>query len=481
MRTPLLYGIMKTSGYVRKRLKIFRIFLLTIFFVSNTFAQFQHRLYYGWIRDLASEGRPNDAWPSIVIDDKLLNDYDVNLKFMHEIGLNEIVIWGLFISREWPLDLKNAINETRRKQVLAIIEKAHKYNIKVLSGVGVYSWGFDAIIRANPKLACPDNPSAMCLHQQESWEWQKKVLDYNFSFPIDGLNLQSADLGRCSCGESKAMSDLEYHAALNQKVIQYVGKTYLDKIIGISSWGMDISESTDLPYLISMTKGADYFTDVRGWNASPRKPGFRAKMIDTIKPCRLSTIGTPNIEPPQHWERDRWFLPTAKRATKDLQVLYQEGGRAVENFMHIKANPGDEATIRLQVAIELNPGADWEKEYKLLLSKMFSPLSDDVGNQLFDLFVNAEDAYFENLKKYDPYNADISLEPLVSDKTGEPVYILQQMNNEGMKNYLAAIEKLISKSERLKNKVENKTLIEKVLTCLKNTKKDIQFSLNKKE
>ena len=111
---------------------------------------------------------------------------------------------------------------------------------------------------------------------------------------------------------------------------------------------------------------------------------------------------------------------------------------------------------------------------------MFSPLSNDISNQLFDLFVTAEDSYFENLKKYDPYNADISLEPLVSDKTGEPVYIFQQMNKEGMKKYFAAIEGLISKSEKLENKVENKVLMKKVTTCLRNTKKDIQFSLNKK-
>ena len=171
-------------------------------------------------------------------------------------------------------------------------------------------------------------------------------------------------------------------------------------------------------------------------------------------------------------------MPTAKRATLDLQVLYREGGRAVENFMHIKANPGDEATIRLQAAIELNPDADWKEEYKSILSKMFSPISADVRNQLFDLFVNAEDAYFENLKNYDPYAADISLEPLVSDKTGDPVYIFQQMSKEGMKKYLSAIERLISKSESLQKKVGNKALMEKVTTCLRNTKKDILFSLN---
>jgi hypothetical protein len=260
--------------------------------------------------------------------------------------------------------------------------------------------------------------------------------------------------------------------------VQYIRQAYPGKIIGISSWGMDISNPGNLSHLATMTKSVDYFTDVRGWRTSTRDPGFRARMIEVIKPCLVSTIGTPNIEPPQHWERDRWFLPTAKRATLDLQALYREGGRAVENFMHIKSNPGDEATIRLQAAIESNPGANWKEEYKMILSKMFSPISPAAKNQLFVLFVNAEDAYFENLKKYDPYAADISLEPLVSDKTGDPVYILQQMSKEGMKKYLSAIEQLILRSESLQNKVANKALMKKVTTCLGNTKKDILFSLN---
>ena len=39
---------------------------------------------------------------------------------------------------------------------------------------------------------------------------------------------------------------------------------------------------------------------------------------------------------------------------------------------------------------------------------MFSPISERAATQLFDLFVEAEDAYFENLKNYDPEKADIS-------------------------------------------------------------------------
>ena len=462
----------------RKIQSCMRVCLLLLFVATSATAQFRYRTYYGWITDLASQGRPDDAWPSTRIDDGLLRDYDENLAFMHEIGLNHLGVWGLFISREWPLEIDQATDDTRRRQVMTILDKAHRYNIKVLAGMGVYSWGFDAIIRAHPELACPQNPSAMCLHNPESWEWQKKVIDYNFSFPIDGVNLQSADLGRCTCGDSKDISDIEYHAMLNQKVVQYIREHYPGKIIGISSWGMDISKTDDLPFLRLMTTDVDYFTDVRGWRARNRTPGFREQMVKVIAPCAFGTIGTPNIEPPQHWQRDRWFLPTAKRATADLQVLYREGGRSVENFMHIKANPGDEATMRLQAAIELDPSADWKQAYTSILADMFTVSTPAVATRLTDFFLAAEDAYFENLKSYDPYSADISLEPLVSDKSGDPVYILNQMTKDGMRAYLAAIEKLIADSERLREKVSNKQRMETITACLRNTKSDILWSLS---
>ncbi|MEO8765096.1 MAG: hypothetical protein ABI416_12450, partial [Ginsengibacter sp.] len=183
MENHLINYARSISIFTKGSKKVIAGIFCFLFILSTAYGQFQHRAFYGWITDLASEGRPNDPWPSTRIDDKLLRDYDDGLKFMHETGLNEITIWGLFVSREWPLDVTNTIDDARRKQVLAIIEKAHKYDIKVISGMGVYSWGFDAIIKANPQLACPDNTSAMCLHNPESWEWQKKVIDYIFSFP----------------------------------------------------------------------------------------------------------------------------------------------------------------------------------------------------------------------------------------------------------------------------------------------------------
>jgi hypothetical protein len=343
--------------------------------------------------------------------------------------------------------------------------------------VGVYSWGFDDIIRANPDLACPDNLRALCLHKPESWEWQQKVLDYIFRFPIDGISLQSADQGRCNCGESSKMGDVEYHAAVNQKVVQYVRRAYPGKIIGINSWGMKISKPEELPHLTAMTRGADYFTDVPN-SREVRSADFRAQMINAVKPCLFGTIGPPNVEPPQHWQRDRWFLPTAKRAVQNLQTLYKEGGRSVENYMHLTANPSDDVTLRVQALIELHPAMPWERAYKKVLKKLFVPRSAAAAADLFEFFVQAEDAYFENLTDYKP-NGHISLEPLVSDKVGEPIYLIRTMSVQGRRNYLREVEALLAKAETLRAGVKNEALMAKVVTCLKNTREDINFAITK--
>ncbi|MEP7111226.1 MAG: hypothetical protein ABI760_24735 [Ferruginibacter sp.] len=467
---------MKFSLHTSRRLLGCTI-LCALLSCFNVSAQFHHRAYLGWIRDLASEAKPTDEWPCITIDSNLLHDYDQTFKVMRETGLNEIVIWGFFVSREWPVALENTMDDTRKEQVMAIINKAHAYNIKVLSGLGVYNWGFDAIIRANPHLSCKDNPHSMCLYQPESWEWQKRVIDYIFSLPLDGVNLQSADQGRCSCDESRNMSDMAYHAVINQKVIQYIRKEYPGKIISIGGWGMNIKNKEDLLSLHSMTNNADYFTDVRDNNLSPYSDSFRVNMINKIKPCLYGTTGTPNVEPPQHWVRDRWFLPTAKRAAKELQRLYRQGGRSVENYMHVIANPGDEATIRLMAAIEQNPGDNWAPAYKLILSKMFSPVDKEAMNELFELFINAEDNYFNNIENYKATDI-VRLEPLVSDKAGKPVYILEKMKKENRRKYLAGTERLLQKAESLKTKVGNKPLMEKVITCLNNTRQEILHNIS---
>ena len=59
---------------------------------------FRHRGYLGWITDLARRGEPQVAWPSMRLDDELLEDYAETCAALARSGFNELVVWGLYIN-----------------------------------------------------------------------------------------------------------------------------------------------------------------------------------------------------------------------------------------------------------------------------------------------------------------------------------------------------------------------------------------------
>ncbi len=129
--------------------------------------KFTHRGYLGWITDLATVPAANDAWPSMRLDERLLRDYSETFDVMERLGMNEISIWGLYVSRSWPVDIPSSVSRERGAMVERLIDAAHQRGIRVLSGLGVYSWGFDRIIEANLQLS-HGHRHAMCAHEPKA-------------------------------------------------------------------------------------------------------------------------------------------------------------------------------------------------------------------------------------------------------------------------------------------------------------------------
>src|SRR5262245_47748512 len=86
---------------------------------SERVPQFTHRGYLGWITDLATHADTHAAWPSMRLDGRLLDDYRQTFDLMKQIGFNEISIWGLYVSRAWPVDIRSAVTPDRG----ALVEK----------------------------------------------------------------------------------------------------------------------------------------------------------------------------------------------------------------------------------------------------------------------------------------------------------------------------------------------------------------------
>lgn len=436
--------------------------------------QFNHRGYLGWITDLASEPDRFAAWPSMRLDEALLNDYRKTFALMSRLGFNEISIWGLYVSRAWPVDIESSVTPERGALVERLIASAHERGIRVYSGLGVYSWGFDDIIRAHPELS-RGNSSAMCASEAASWRWMQKVVDFVFDrFDIDGASLQSADQGRCRCASCETLSDAEYHALLNVRVSDYIRSRWPKKTIGVNSWGMKFEEPETLPSLKKIGEKVDYLIDVHD-TSRKRDPGYRQKIIESLS-CDFGTLGGPQVEPPQHWERDRWFLPTLRTVGTHLQELAAEGGRACEYFFHILANPGDELSFWLAGKLLADPETSWEKHLSSAVEELYQVSRPAVREALVQLFLDSEQAYFRHLPPRQ--SGTISMEPLVSDKPGPPVYLTRRLSTEQRAAYAADLKKIKRKAEKLLAALppRAKSKVTLITRCLGNVLKDLAMA-----
>ena len=429
---------------------------------------FRHRSYLGWITDLSSRPDSEAAWPSMRLDDKLLDDYERSFAVMQKLGFNEIVIWGLYVANDWPLDIESCVTEERGKKVERLLESARRHGLKVLNGLGVYSWGYATIIRANPHLN-RGNPNAMCASEPDSWKWMQKILEFTFGrFPLDGASMQSADRGRCTCDRCGRWNDAEYHSRINIQAADFIRSKWQDKIVGVSGWGMKFEDPANWPHVRALSEHIDYIIDVD--NGSQRRdPANRRKLIAQLK-CDFGSLGGLQVEPPQHWDRERWFLPTVQQGGKHLANLRADGGRACEYFYHIMNNPGDEVSMWVEGKCLSHPDVSWREHLRSSIGEIYRVQDDSVIDGLCEAFLAAENAYM----KFMPERASgtISMEPLVSTRPGPPVYLSKRLNAEQRGEYSASLEKVAADFKKLMPSTPERGRMEKILRCISNVGKD---------
>jgi hypothetical protein len=436
---------------------------------------FEHRSYLGWITDLASRPHPTASWPAIGLEEWLLDDYERTFAKMRRIGLNEIVIWGLFVAGAWPISVEAAVDEDRAQHLRRLLDAAHAHGIKVLSGLGVYSWGFQGIIAANPELS-GGNPRAMCASNPDAWSWQRRAVDFVFSWDLDGVSMQSADQGRCPCDECARLGDVEYHALLNGRTADYVKSIRSDAIVGVNSWGMIFADPAALPHLVELGRHVDYIVDAHD-TARLAGEEYRRRLIAAV-PCAWGTIGGWAIEPPQHWARERWFLPCLASVVPHVDRLRADGGRACELFFRITANPGDELSLLVcGRLLDADPG-DWRRVLAEEVRAVYRPATERTATALEDVFLRAEAAFFDNATGLNRIGT-ISLEPLVSDHAGEPVYLLNHMAPTALERYVGEMRRVQDAARELVGFVGDRDRVEAIIRCIDGALHDAAYTKTK--
>ena len=446
---------------------------------------FENRILLNWINDISSVPKEGKRWPIIDVDERLVNDYKEYIDVASKWGFNGFTIWGLFISHSWPVPLEQCMSKERIKFINEIIDYAHKRDMKVLSGLGVYSWGFEELIRKYPNLKASDkkriwsnesdNNEAMCFYKEEAREWMRKIIDFMLTtVDIDGFGMQAGDLGRCICGKCNVMGDGEYYSEVSYDTASYIKEKYPDKFLSVSGWGMSFANEADIPYFKKMSSKLDYIADVT--ESSNEATGYRKKLIDQLK-CNFGTVGGVVVVPPHTWDRLRWWLPHLKINGSNIKDVARDGGKAMEYFTGVLSNPSDEVTLKAVGYMMNELECSYITAMEAAVDDTFKPINQKVCTDIAELMLRSEDAYFENmpLGRY----GEFDFESLFAVNSEDATRYLADKSEEQLLSYMREIESISIDMENLLPYMNETVKANNSIIAMGNVKKDIEFSLKK--
>jgi len=452
---------------------------------------YNHRSAFGcWINDMRNKAMPRENWPYGVLDDQTVESIIGCLELQRQAGFNEFCTFGLLVTRDWPVDISSAVSEDRRQKVNTIIKAAHERGIKLLYGLGVYSWGFDEIIKNCLEVRGP-NPGAMCGSSPEAWCWMQKVIDYILAeFDVDGFHLEASDQGRCSCPSCAKQGNVEYYSRLNGITAKYIRSKWPDKILMVNMCGyihLDTKiETADMKYLVDLSRHLDYIIDP-GHRGQFIEEKSRKNFIQSLQ-CDYGTSGGIWVYPPQRWNRLRWFLPHTIRTGQHLKQLYEDGGRAVEYYMGPTVNPGVEVNIAFGGKLLSDVEKDVEKILAEVVEMLYRPKNSAACVQLVDIFQRAENAYFDHwtpddIAEVEKLGIPGELHPIVyllGHAPGPAAYLRKPyMDSGGRTAYKKEMISILNDIRTIESGIAAKTRVTRIKTCIKNTIWDIDSCENK--
>lgn len=464
---------------------------------------FDYRIAYNcWINDSRLEPIPEEDWPSIRIDEDTITSLDETMAFLKASGYNYVDMFGLVTNHNWEDDIASTISAERKKQAQAVIDIVHKNDLKLIYGLGVYSWGFDGIIMRDERVR-GTNPQAMCASSAQAENVMQKVIDFIVeTFDVDGFHLEAADQGRCHCELCERYeNDIAYYNDINIRTANYIRRKWPEKLLlvntsGYLRWG-DTFNPDQLEQMKDLGSKIDVFIDV-GSHGSFVAKNDRRNFIEDFK----ASFGTANgfwIYPPQRWARDRWLIPHFQENYRTLKNVYEDGGRSCELFLSPISNPGAEITILCNGLFSLDSERNLDDILIEAIDKLYAPKSTTNRALIIDFFKEAENLF---MKCYNPIRnrsldeslsdgvedlflwsetqpecavpGEFFLEPLFGIGAGFPCYLTVHFNKVGRKNYKEGMVELLEKAETI-HRVNPCSRTERLISCVENTISDIEL------
>lgn len=354
-----------------------------------------------WINDVRATAFQTNNWPPMRIDERTEESLYRCVDVLSQWGYNQFCLWGLLNSYSWSLGFARERNDVRLQKVQKFIIYAHEKGIRIIYGLGIYSWGYDQILSHYPSVR-GTSKQAMCGSKEESFDWVAKMIDFIFeTLNVDGLHLESADQGRCRCSECERLDDFSYHCELNTRAAKYVRQKWPNKIVMVNmiswqSWDKRITKDskTEIERLQTLGDYTDYIIDpghLGHYVDESLLPSFVANL-----PCAFGNAGGFWTYSWPAWNRLRALLPYTRTAYDALRALYRVGGRAVEYYTGPLYNPGVEINTAFAGYMINNAGAGYQDALLEVLASLYRPKTDSAGLHLAGIIEQVENSWFSN-------------------------------------------------------------------------------------
>jgi hypothetical protein len=447
---------------------------------------YYHKAALGcWINDMRNSALPTEEWPSISIDEETEDSLSACLDLAKNAGYDSLNVFGLLANYSWSADIAGTVPEERRAKVERIRNAVRARGMKLIYGLGVFSWGFDEIIAKNPGIQ-GTNPHAMCFSSPESFEWMKKVLDYVLAYGFDGFHLEASDQGRCHCEKCSAYSDFVYYSRINAMCADYIRERKKDAVLmvnmcGYVPVGSHVGCEEDFQALVELSGHIDYLIDA-GHRGFYIRGEYRKRAFAEFQCAFGSSSGT-WVYMPQRWDKLRWLLPTVLHSCGYLQEDYRRGARAAEIYMGATVNPGVEMTILCCGKLLNDPERDVGSIMREAVEELYAPKNREACEKLVDVFTQAETSYFANVNPLyieRDFLGEMYMEPVCGTSPGNPIYLYERndlgeniMFAGGRAAYRDALRDMLSRLDALENEVGKPEKVRRIRTCIEHVLSDI--------
>ena len=423
---------------------------------------YDYRIAFGcWIGDMRSTPLPLQKWPAPQLDEEALTSFLRAMDVQSRAGFNYLDAWGLFATYGYPPDVASAFaDKERRNQVSRLLTAGAGRGMKYLFGMGLFSWGYDEIIKADPEVqgrSASGQPLAhvMCGAKEKAWRYVEKILDLALGqFDFCGVHLESADLGWCDCPECGGKyGRVGYNVRLNVRAADYVKRKWPGKIvtcIPINWVPLDKRrhfDDAELAEIAQLGKHVDCLMD-QGWTGLFVPDEKRKDFIKRLG-CHYGTSAGLWVYHCVRWNRDSYFLPHPKRTAAAIKRHYDDGARACMFYQGPMVNPGVEINTAAAGRMLSDVGRSIEDVLAEVIDLYYRPGSPAARKKLAEIVLRAEDAYFGQwdpkafASRNVPMPGELHLTGLFDETPGAATYLMEPyLTGDGRRAYqkeLAAI------------------------------------------